>query len=99
MIPDEIKNLDDIKIKIMMQEGKIRFERIKDKLDEFEMNALERKVNDGIEVLKNEEKNRKNITDCLKKSKPELLDLYTTKNRDIIDYFKNQNMNIKNINQ
>ena len=41
----EMKNLDYIEIKIMMQEGKIRLERIKNSLDEFEMNALEIEIN------------------------------------------------------
>ena len=39
IIEEEKKYLDDIEMKIMMQEGKIRFERIKNSLDEFEMNA------------------------------------------------------------
>ena len=30
MIADEMKNLDDIEMKIMMEEGKIRLERNKD---------------------------------------------------------------------
>ena len=30
----------------------------------------------------------KNIIDCLKKSKPELLDLYRNKNRDKTNYLK-----------
>ena len=41
----EMKNLDYIEIKIMMQEGKIRLEKIKNSLDEFEMNALEIEIN------------------------------------------------------
>ena len=35
MIADEIKNFDDIEIKIMMQEGNIRLERVKNSLYEF----------------------------------------------------------------
>lgn len=34
MIEDEIKNLDDIEIKIMMQEGNIRLERVNNSLYE-----------------------------------------------------------------
>ena len=34
MIEDEIKNLDDIEIKIMMQEGNIRRERVNNSLYE-----------------------------------------------------------------
>ena len=40
---DEMKNLDDTEMKIMMQEEKVRLERIKKGLDEFEMNELEKK--------------------------------------------------------
>ena len=40
-----MKNLYDIEMKIMMQNGKIRFERIKNSLHEFEMNELEIKIN------------------------------------------------------
>ena len=50
IMADEIKNLDDIEMKIMMQEGKIRLERIKNSLVEFEMNALEIKINNEIEI-------------------------------------------------
>ena len=56
MIAGEMENLDDIEMKVIMQEGRIRFERIKNSLDEFEMNALEMKINAEIEILKNEEK-------------------------------------------
>ena len=55
----------------MIQEKKIRPERIKNSLDEFEMNALEITINAEIEILKNEEKTIRNITTSLKKSKPE----------------------------
>ena len=40
---DEMKNLDDTEVNKMMQEGKVKFERIKKSLDEFEMNELEKK--------------------------------------------------------
>ena len=63
----------------MIQEKKIRPERIKNSLDEFEMNALEIIINAEIEILKNEEKTIRNIITSLKKSKPELLDVYTKK--------------------
>ena len=74
-------------MKIMMQGGKIRFERIKNSLDEFEMNRLEIKINAEIEILKNEKKKIRNIIDCLKKSRPELLDLSTNEKEDTTDYF------------
>ena len=50
MIADEMKNLDDIDMKIMMHEGKIRLERIKNSLDGFETNVLEIKINAEIEI-------------------------------------------------
>ena len=55
-IKDETKNLNDIEAKIMMQEGKIMFERIRNSLSEFEINGLEIKTNAEIEILENEEK-------------------------------------------
>ena len=45
MIAHEMKNLDDIEVKIMMQDGKIRFERINNSLNKFEKNALETEAN------------------------------------------------------
>ena len=89
MIADEMKNLDGIEIKIMMQEGKIRLGRIKNRRIKFrfKVNALEMKINVEIEILKNEEKKIRHIIDCTKKSKAELLDIYTKK-RYITDYFK-----------
>ena len=53
-------------MKIMMQGGKIRFERKKNGLDELEINALEIKINAEIEILKNPKKKIRNIIDCLK---------------------------------
>ena len=49
IIADEMKNVDDIETKIMMQEGKMRLERIKNSLDKFEMNALEI-INTAVEM-------------------------------------------------
>ena len=80
----------------MIQERKIRPERIKNSLDEFEMNALEITINAEIEIFKNEEKTIRNIITSLKKSKPELLDVYTKK-LHIQTVLKNQNMNTKYI--
>ena len=68
IIADEIKDLDDIEMKTMMQEGKIRVEKIKNSLDQFEMNTLEIKINNEIEISKNEEKKIRNVIDCSKKS-------------------------------
>ena len=60
-IADEMNNLDDTEMKIMMQEGRIRFERLVNSLDKFEMNALEMKINAEIEMLKNKEKKIRNM--------------------------------------
>ena len=75
MIADRMKNFDDIEMKIILQEGEIKLERIKKSLDELEMNVVKIKINDKIEILKkklklkNEEKKIKNIIGCLKKIK------------------------------
>ena len=52
----ELKNLNDVEIKIMMQEGKIVFERIRNSFNEFDINELEIKINAEIKILENEEK-------------------------------------------
>ena len=94
MIADEMKNLDGIEMKTMMQEGKISLGRIKNRRIKFrfKMKALEMKINVEIEILKNEEKKIRHIIDCTKQSKAELLDIDTTKRyitkRYITDYFK-----------
>ena len=75
MIADRMKNFDDIEMKIILQEGEIKLERIKKSLDELEMNVAKIKINDKIEILKkklklkNEEKKIKNIIGSLKKIK------------------------------
>ena len=55
-IKAKIKNLNDIEMKIMMQERTIMFERIKNSLNEFEINELEIKINAEIKILENEKK-------------------------------------------
>ena len=69
-----------------MQEGKIKSERIRNSLNEFEINELEIKINAEIKILENEEKKTRCVIDYLKKSKSESLDLRSKKNRDVIDY-------------
>ena len=69
IIADEMKNLDDIEMKIMMQEVKIRTKRLWNDLSEFEMNALEIQINAETDIFKNEEKKIKSMIDCLKKIK------------------------------
>ena len=94
IIADEIKDLDDIEMKTSMQEGKIRVEKIENSLDQFEMNTLEIKINNEIEISKNEEKKIRNVIDCSKKSwimNSELWNLYTNKqNKDSTDQKKIQ---------
>ena len=51
-IKDKIKNLNDIEMKIMMQERTIIFER----MNEFEINELEIKINAEIKILENKKK-------------------------------------------
>ena len=64
IITDEMKNLDYIEMKIMMQEGKIRIKRLWNDLSKFEINALEIEINNEIEILKNEEKKMRNTIYC-----------------------------------
>ena len=73
MIADEMKNLDDTEMKVMMKEGKIITKRLWNDLDEFEINALQIKINAKIKTLKNEEKKVRNIIDCLKKIKDSIV--------------------------
>ena len=94
-----MKNLNDIETKIVMKEGKIMIMRLWNDLSEFEMNELGIEINGEIKILENEEKKIRNTIDCLKKSNPELSDLYTKKKRDITDYFKKSEYEYKNINQ
>ena len=44
---------------------------------------METKINADIEILKEEENKIRHAIDCFKKSRPELLNLYAKKNRDI----------------
>ena len=65
-IADEMKNRDDIGMKIMMKVGKMIIKRLRNDSDEFEMNGLEIQINAEIEILRNEEKKIRSIIDCLK---------------------------------
>ena len=51
MIENEMKILDDIETKIMMEKRKIIIKRLLKNVDEFEINKLETKVNAEIEIL------------------------------------------------
>lgn len=86
MIEDEMKNLHDIETKIMMKEEKLTMKRLSKNLEEFEKNKLVIIINDEIKISKDEKNMIRGTIDCLKTSKPELLDVYTRKNADITDY-------------
>ena len=73
MIAHEMKNFDDTEMKVMMKEGNIITKRLWNDLDEFEINALQIKINAEIKTLKNEEKKVRNIIDCLKKIKDSIV--------------------------
>ena len=57
--------------------------RIWKNLEEFEKNKLVIIINDEIKISKDEKNMIRATIDCLKNSKPELLDVYTGKNGDI----------------
>lgn len=54
---DEIKNLGGIEMDALLLEGKINFARIRNSLDEMEMNKLEEEMKE--EIKKCQEKKRK----------------------------------------
>ena len=54
MIENEMKILDDIETKIMMEKRKIIIKRLLKNVDEFKINKLETKGNAEIEILKDE---------------------------------------------
>ena len=49
---DEIKNLEETEIEIINLKGRIRIERIKNNLENFEMNESEAEVEEEIKILK-----------------------------------------------
>ena len=49
---DEIKNLEEIEIEMINLKGRIRIERIKNNLENFEMNESEAEVTEEIKILK-----------------------------------------------
>ena len=86
MIEDEMKNLHAIETKIMMKEEKLTMKRLWKNLEEIKKNKLVIIINDEIKISKDEKNLIRATIDCLKNSKPELLDVYTRKNGDITDY-------------
>ena len=83
MIKDEIKNLDDIETKIVMEESWVVMKRLWSNSDELKMHQSEIKINAGTENLKDEENKIRNVKDYFKKSITEVWDLYTEKKKDI----------------
>ena len=67
---------NDIRTEILNYKEKINPKRLKDFLDESEMNSLEIKLNAVIEILEDKEKYIKNVTEYLNESKYGLLDLH-----------------------
>ena len=68
MIKDEIKNLDDIETKIVMEESWVVMKRLWSNSDELKMHQSEIKINAGTENLKDEENKIRNVKDYFKKS-------------------------------
>ena len=54
---DETRSLEEIKMEILMLKGKMKFETIKNNLDEFEMKELEEEIKEEIKILEKEENN------------------------------------------
>ena len=52
---DETRSLEEIKMEILMLKGKMKFETIKNNLDEFEMKELEEEIKEEIKILEKEE--------------------------------------------
>ena len=64
MKTNEIKNLEEIEMKILLLKKKKEFERMRNSLDGFEMNESEENVNAEIKILiNNKDKVRKLIKD------------------------------------
>ena len=68
----------------MMLIGKIKMSKLWNKLDEFELNDLETKLKEEIEILNDKEKVIKNAIPIYKKSKSKLIDLCETKMRNAL---------------
>ena len=66
MLKNEMKNLDDIETKIMIEERWAVMKRLWNNWDEFKMCELRIKINTEIEILKDEENKMRNVIDYLK---------------------------------
>lgn len=66
MLKNEMKNLDDIETKIMIEERWAVMKRLWNNWDEFKMCELGIKINAEIEILKDEENKMRNVIDYLK---------------------------------
>ena len=76
VITNETTIFKKIKKEILNCKEKINPKRLKDFLDESEMNVLEIKLNAVIEILENRKQNIKNVIDYLNESKSGLLNLH-----------------------
>ena len=66
-------------MEVLMLIGKMKFEKIRNSLYEFEMNELEAKVNAEVEILKKKESNLRNIMKDIEKLELESLKMMKTK--------------------
>ena len=66
MLKNEMKNLDDIETKIMIEGRWAVMKRLWNNWDEFKMCELGIKINAEIEILKDEENKMRNVIDYLK---------------------------------
>lgn len=66
MLKNEMKNLDDVETKIMIEERWAVMKRLWNNWDEFKMCELGIKINAEIEILKDEENKMRNVIDYLK---------------------------------
>ena len=76
---NETKNLEEIEMEALMLVGKMKFEKIRNSLYEFEMNELEAKVNAEVVILKKKESNLRNIMKDIEKLELESLKMMKTK--------------------
>ena len=97
IIKDEIKNLEDIETKIMIEERWVAIWKLWKNLEGFKINKLEIKLNAEIKILKDEQNKIRNVIDLLKKIKVRLLSLCGEKDRNIT--FRKKVISIKRLKQ
>ena len=80
---NEIENLEVIEMGIVTLNVKIKIERLRNTLDEFEINELETKLNAEIEILEGWEKQAIKNTINIEKLKPKLREMETIETKFI----------------